>query len=371
MFYYIIAGERSGDLHASNLMKEIKLRDPQATFRFWGGEYMNAVGGELVTHYKEMSYMGFLEVLLNLDKVVTKINLCKKDITEHKPDALILVDYSGFNLKIAEFVKKQQLNTPIFYYISPKIWAWNTNRANKIKKLVDRMFVILPFEKAFYKKFDYEVDYVGNPSVDAYNQFKANPNFISDNKLSNKPIIAVLPGSRKEEVYHMLHFMVSILPAFREYQFVVAGVSNLSSNYYDAFKRDGIVTIVYEQTYDILSHAKAALVTSGTATLETALFEVPQVVCYATSGFTYLAAKLLVRVKYISLVNLIADEWIVKELVQGDFSPSNLMEELLRLTSDETYRSAILQGYKRLKNILGEANASSNTAELMMNYFKK
>jgi lipid-A-disaccharide synthase len=371
MYYYIIAGERSGDLHASNLMKEIKLRDPNATFRFWGGEYMQAVGGEMVTHYKEMSYMGFLEVLLNLDKVLSKIKLCKKDIVEHKPDVLILVDYSGFNLKIAEFVKKQGLKVPVFYYISPKVWAWNTGRANKIKVLIDRMFVILPFEKEFYKKFNYAVDYVGNPSIDAYRQFKPNPNFRKENNLGEKPIIAVLPGSRKEEVNHMLHFMISILPAFRDYQFVVAGVSNLNSDYYEAFKRDGIVAIVYEQTYDILNNAKAALVTSGTATLETALFEVPQVVCYATSTLTYMAAQVLVKVKYISLVNLIADEWIVRELLQGEFSPSNLMEELLRLTGDEKYREQIMAGYKRLKVILGDTNASANTAELMLKYLKK
>lgn len=370
MFYYIIAGERSGDLHASNLMKEILLRDSAATFRFWGGEYMQAIGGTMVTHYSEMSYMGFVEVLLNIDQVLSKISICKKDILLHKPDVLILVDYSGFNLKIASFLKKHNLNIPILYYISPKIWAWNINRAYNIKKIIDKMYVILPFEKAFYKKFDYEVDYVGNPSVDAFNQFVPNPNFIKDNNLSSKPIIAVLPGSRKEEVFHMLHFMVSILPAFREYQFVVAGVSNLSSKYYEAFSRYEIVTVVYEQTYDILKNAKAALVTSGTATLETALFEVPQVVCYATSTITYMVAQLLVKVKYISLVNLIADEKIVKELIQGEFSPNYLMKELLKLTADEAYRQQIIQGYKRLKNILGTESASANTAELMLNYLK-
>jgi lipid-A-disaccharide synthase len=331
---------------------------------------MQAVGGELVTHYNEMSYMGFWEVLINLGQIINKLNECKADIIKYKPDVLILVDYSGFNLKMASFVKEKKLNFPVFYYISPKIWAWNTSRALKIKKNVDRMFCILPFEKEFYKKYNFEIDYVGNPSLDAYNQFVPNDNFISDNKLGTKPIIAVLPGSRKIEVDHMLHYMISILPAFRDYQFVVAAVSNLDKSYYESFKRDGIVYVVYEQTYDLLNNAKAALVTSGTATLETALFEVPQVVCYATSPITYAVAQLLVKIKYISLVNLIADKEIVKELLQDKFSPNYLMKELLELTSNEAYTEQIKKDYKELKATLGNQSASKKTAELMINYLK-
>lgn len=370
MKYYIIAGERSGDLHASNLMKEICKLDSNASFRFFGGDFMQQVGGELVTHYRQMAFMGFLEVFLNLDKVWANIKRCKSDISQYQPDALILVDYSGFNLRIAKFIKKNHPQIPINFYISPKIWAWNQSRANKIKKIIDHMYVILPFEKDFYKKFDYEVDYVGNPCLDAIKQFAPNPNFLIDNKLSPKPIIAVLPGSRKNEIENMLHFMVSILPGFREYQFVVAGVNNLDSKYYEAFHRDGVVTIVYEQTYDVLSHAKAALVTSGTATLETALFKVPQVVCYSTSTITYLIIRALIKVKFISLVNLIAQKQVVKELIQDDFSPSNAMDEMKKILENQQYRSEILAGYDEIISILGNENASENTAKLIYNSLK-
>lgn len=365
MKYYIIAGERSGDLHASNLMKEILKLDSEADFRFFGGDFMQNVGGELVTHYREMAYMGFLDVFLNLDKVWANIKRCKSDIASYNPDALVLVDYSGFNLRIAKFIKKNHPQIPIHYYIAPKIWAWYQSRANKIKKIIDYMYVILPFERSFYQKFNYEVNYVGNPCVDAVKQFIPNPNFLKDNNLSEKPILAVLPGSRKGEVDHMLHFMVSILPGFRDYQFVIAGVNNLDAKYYEAFHREGVVTVVYEQTYDLLAHAKAALVTSGTATLETALFKVPQVVCYATSTISYLIIKALIKVKYISLVNLIAQNQVVKELIQDEFSPTNVMEEMKEILKNEEYRNQIIDGYDEIIHILGKENASENTAKLI------
>ncbi len=365
MNYYLIAGERSGDLHASNVMREIKKLDLNAKFRFFGGDYMQAQGGNLVLHYEEMAFMGFLEVLWNLDKVIANINLCKKDIIAQQPDSVILVDYSGFNLQIAKFLRNKAPQIKIYYYISPKIWAWNTSRANLIKKLVNKMFCILPFEKAFYKKFDFEVDYVGNPSLDEIIEFKPIANFREKNNLSEKPIIAVLPGSRKSEVEYMLHFMVSILPAFREYQFVVAGVGNLDAQYYKNFERDGIVSIVYDQTYDLLSNAKVAVVTSGTATLETALFEVPQVVCYATSLVSYTIIRALIKVKYISLVNLIAEKEVVAELIQDSFSPSNLMEELLILTQNQEVREKMIIEYKLIKQKLGNEKACENTARLI------
>jgi lipid-A-disaccharide synthase len=363
MKYYIIAGERSGDLHASHVMRELKKLDSNANFRFFGGDYMQSQGGELVLHYKAMSFMGFLEVAMNIDKVYSYINLCKKDILSFQPDCVILVDYSGFNLRIAKFIKEKSPSTKIYYYISPKIWAWNTSRAKNIKKLVDKMFCILPFEKEFYKNFDFEVEYVGNPSLDEVSEFKPDPNFREKNNLSDKPIIAILPGSRKIEVEYMLHFMVSILPAFREYQFVVAGVGNLDSKYYQNFERHDIVTVVYDQTFDLLSNSKAAVVTSGTATLETALFQVPQVVCYATSFISYAIIRSLIKVKYISLVNLIAEKEVVKELIQDDFSPNRLMHELLNITQNEEVRAKMNQDYLEMKALLGISKACENTAK--------
>lgn len=371
MKYYLIAGERSGDLHASHVMHELKKLDHEAQFRFFGGDYMSAEAGEPVLHYREMAFMGFLEVVLNIDKVWNNIKLCQKDILEYSPDGVILVDYSGFNLRIAKFLRKKAPHIKILYYISPKIWAWNTGRANKIKKLVDDMYCILPFEKAFYKKFDFEVNYVGNPSLDEVKSFTPSSDFREKNGLSNKPIIAILPGSRKAEVEYMLHFMVSILPGFRDYQFVVAGVTNLDAKYYENFRREGVVSIVFDQTYDLLSHSEAAVVTSGTATLETALFEVPQVVCYATSFVTYAIIRALIKVNYISLPNLIAGREIVKELIQDEFSPPNLMEELKRITQNIEERNKIIEDYKKMKALLGDEKASENTAKLIYKKLKQ
>lgn len=365
MKYYIIAGERSGDMHAANLIKSLKEKDAQAQIRCWGGELSAAAGGELAMNYKELAFMGFLEVIANLNTIRKAFKFCKEDIVTYKPDAVILVDYAGFNLRVAAFTKKQGIRT--YYYISPKIWAWNQSRANKIKKLVDKMFVILPFEKDFYKKFDYEVDYVGNPVNDAIKVFHPNPNFRKDNGLDERPIIAVLPGSRKQEVEQMLHYMVSIVPGFGQYQFVVAAVPNLPSNYYEQFRRN-IVTIVYDQTYDILAQAQGALVTSGTATLETALFNVPQVVCYKGSFITYAIARTLIKVKYISLVNLIADKEVVKELIQDEFTPTNLMTQLRLILEDKAFREKQLKEYADIQKSIGNAGASEKTANLIIKY---
>jgi lipid-A-disaccharide synthase len=368
MRYYIIAGERSGDLHASNLIKAIKKEDAKAEVRGIGGELLATQGAQLLFDYQQISFMGFLEVFSNLSNIKKAMKICKDDILAYKPDVLILVDFAGFNLRIAKFAKENNLK--VFYYISPKIWAWNQSRAYKIKALVDRMFVILPFEKEFYKKFDYEVDYVGNPLYDAIANFKKNDSFRKENGLNEKPIIAILPGSRKQEVESMLHYMVSIIPAFKEYQFVIAAVTNLPKTFYEPFQKQGI-KIVYDQTYDLLTHAHVAAVTSGTATLETALFEVPQVVCYRTSTITYSIAKWLIKVKYISLVNLIADKEVVKELIQKDFVPTNLSKELKKLVEVGEFRTNQLEEYKRIKSILGSQGASEKTAQLMMKYLNE
>lgn len=367
MKYYIIAGERSGDLHASHLMKEILKIDNQAQFRFFGGDKMKHVGGELVTHYKEMAYMGFLEVILNLDKVWENIRRCKQDIADYQPDKLILVDYSGFNLRIAKYVSQNLPSVEIHYYILPKIWAWYQSRAKQLHKYIHKMYAILPFEKPFFEKYGCKVEFVGNPCVDAVVAHQKNTNFLKDNNLSNKPIIAILPGSRKSEIEYMLHFMVSILPGFREYQFVVAGVDNLDKTYYEAFNREGIVTVIYEQTYDLILHSKVAIVTSGTATLETALLKTPQVVCYATSALSFWIIRLMIKVKYISLVNLIADKKVVKELIQDDFNPTNVMNEIREILENENYRNSILVGYQEVIEILGNTFASENTAKLITN----
>jgi lipid-A-disaccharide synthase len=368
MKYFIIAGERSGDLHASNLIRALKQNDREADVLCWGGDYMKKAGGRLVKHYNNISFMGFAEVLTNAGKIFKAFKDCKADILNFKPDVVILVDFAGFNLRIAKFAKQNGLK--VFYYISPKVWAWNQSRAYKIKEVVDRMFVIMPFEKKFYEKFDYEVDYVGNPLNDAISAYVKNPEFKKENNFDNKHIIAVLPGSRKQEVKTMLQLMVSILDFFPDHRFVVAGVSNLPQSYYETFKKEGRVDIVYDQTYDVLSNATAALVTSGTATLETALFEIPQVVCYKASAITYLIAKSLIKVKYISLVNLIANKELVRELIQNDLNTLNIKRELDKIISDKENRNLMLKGYKDLKVLLGEKGASEKTAELMFKYLK-
>ncbi|MCC2547197.1 lipid-A-disaccharide synthase [Hymenobacter sp. BT175] len=370
MKYYLIAGERSGDLHASHLMRELRQQDPAAEFRFWGGDFMQAQGGELVRHYQEMSIMGFWEAATSVLKFRGYLRECERDMVAYKPDVVILVDYAGFNMRVAAFAK--QLGIKVFYYISPKIWAWNQSRVHKIKAVVDRMFVILPFESEFYGKFDYKVDYIGNPTVDAVAEHVPTNDFRERNQIPlDKPIIAVLPGSRKQEIEEILYVMLSILPPFLNYQFVIAAVGNLDPGYYRNFQRGQNISIVFDQTYDLLHHADVAMVTSGTATLETALLDVPQVVCYRTSAVSYAIGKAVIKVPFISLVNLIAGREVVKELIQGEFTARNLVQELKKLTEDPAYISHQKAGYAELREKLGRHNAARKAAELMVGYLKK
>jgi lipid-A-disaccharide synthase len=369
MKYYLIAGERSGDTHAAHLLHELKKQDAAADFRYWGGDLMQAEGGQLVHHYRELAVMGFWETATSILKFRGYLKECQRDILEYKPDVLILVDYGGFNLRMAAWAKAH--GVPVFYYISPKIWAWNQSRVEKIKAHVDRMFVILPFEEEFYQRFEYKVDYIGNPTADQVADFVPNPGFEAQHGLDpKKPIIAVLPGSRKQEIEEMLHEMLAVLPAFQEYQFVVAGVSNLDRTYYQHFERNGI-KLVFDQAFDLLSRASAALVTSGTATLETALFGVPQVVCYRTSAVTYQVSKALIKVPYISLVNLIMGREVVQEFIQSKFTARNLLDELKRLLTDQDYIARQKAGYAELRAKLGQHNAARQTATLMVKYLRK
>ena len=365
MKYYIISGERSGDLHASNLVKAISREDTKALFRGTGGEYSQKAGVELYKNYKDIAFMGFFEVAINLRTISRIFREVQLDLLKYKPDVLILVDFGGFNMRMARFAKEN--NIKVFYYISPKIWAWNQKRAFKIKALVDRMFVIMPFEKDFYQKYDYKVDYVGNPVNDAVSSHQSNPSFLQENHIPDKPLIAILAGSRKQEVTVMLETMVNIVPQFPEHHFVIAAVSNLPKEYYEKYKSKNI-SVVYDQTYDLLVQAKAAVVTSGTATLETALFEVPQVVCYKTHPVTFFIGKLLVKIKFFSLPNLIADKEVVKELLQDQFTVETVSAELKELIKEGPHRENVLSGYKFIKEILGIENTSAKTASLMTKY---
>ncbi|MDJ0367728.1 lipid-A-disaccharide synthase [Hymenobacter sp. H14-R3] len=369
MKYYFIAGERSGDTHAAHLLRELNAQDPAADFRFWGGDQMAAEGGHLVRHYRELAVMGFWETATSLLKFRGYLRECQADILAYQPDVLVLIDYGGFNLRMAAWAKAQGIR--VFYYISPKVWAWNQSRVEKIKLLVDKMFVILPFEEEFYQRFNYKVDYVGNPTADEVASFEPNPDFMTQYGLDpDRQIIAVLPGSRKQEIEEMLHEMLAVLPAFQEYQFVVAGVSNLDRSYYQHFERNGI-KIVVDQAFDLLSRSSAALVTSGTATLETALFNVPQVVCYRTSGLTYVISKALIKVPYISLVNLVVGHTVVEEYIQGNFTARNLLDELKRLLTDESYIAKQREGYAELRQKLGQQRAARQTASLMLTYLRE
>lgn len=373
MRYYIISGEASGDLHGSNLMKELKALDSDAQFRCWGGDLMKEQGGELVKHYRDLAFMGFTEVLMNIRTILRNIDLCKKDIQQWKPDVVILIDYPGFNLRIAEFAKQEGFK--VFYYISPQIWAWKQSRVHKIKRVVDHMFVILPFEADFYQRFDYKVDFVGHPLLDAIadrNTHKPSfDDFIKKHGLQNKPIVAVLPGSRKQEINSMLPVMLNIRQDFKDHQFVVAGAPSQSKEYYAQFLEGTGVSIIYNETYSLLQQADAAVVTSGTATLETALFGVPEVVCYKGGYISYHIAKRLVKVKYISLVNLIMDREVVKELIQHEFNEAALSEELNRLINDKQYHGKMLEDIAELQRKLGGKGASRKTAEHMLEYLRK
>lgn len=367
MKYYIIAGEASGDLHASNLMKHIKMYDTHAYFRFWGGDKMQQQGQELVKHYRDLAFMGFSEVAMNLRTILRNIRFCKEDLIHFKPDVLILIDYPGFNLRIAEYAHKAGMR--VFYYISPQVWAWKQNRVKKIRSFVERMFVILPFEQEFYATYNYPVDFVGHPLLDALEDDIHPPErieFITKNKLTNKPIVALLPGSRRQEIAKMLNVMLTIINQFPDYQFVIAGMSSVSATFYEKIAAGYQVSIIIDQTYALLSHSKAALVTSGTATLETALMEVPEVVCYKGSGISYQIAKRLVKVEYISLVNLIMKQEISKELIQSDLNRKNLATELDKILHNKDARNKMLTDYKTLKDKLGGKGASDEAARLMV-----
>lgn len=370
MKYYIIAGEASGDLHASNLMKEILREDPLADFRFWGGDCMQAVGGVLVKHYRDLAFMGFVEVLMNLPTIIKNLNFCKKDIKLYQPDCVVFVDYPGFNLPIAKWAKKHGFAT--HYYISPQIWAWKENRIRSIKQCVDAMYVILPFEKDFYeKKHLFPVHFVGHPLLDAIDGREVidKDSFLKDNGLDNRPIIALLPGSRKQEITKMLEIMLSVVSFYIDYQFVIAGAPSIEFEFYQKFIRKENVHFVSGKTYDLLSVAEAALVTSGTATLETALLNVPEVVCYKGSQISYEIAKRIIKLKYISLVNLIMDKPVVCELIQNDFNTENLNKELRKILNKEN-QLKIRQDYEALRLKLGGVGASLRTAQLIVQSLK-
>ncbi len=367
MKYYIIAGEASGDLHGSNLIKALKIEDPQTTIRCWGGDLMEQAGGTLAKHYKEMAFMGFLEVLLNLNTITKNIAFCKKDIQQFKPDVIIFIDFSGFNLRIAKWAKEKGYKTN--YYISPQIWASRENRIEKIKRDIDAMYVILPFEKEFYEqKHGFPVHFVGHPLIDAIeSRHKTDePTFRHENKLSEtKPIIALLPGSRKQEVQKMLHIMLSVIDDFQDYEFVIAGAPSLDKAFYAPFLDHPNVSFVSNKTYDLLSHSYAAMVTSGTATLETALFKVPQVVCYKANWISYHIAKRIVTLEYISLVNLIMGKEVVKELIQDDLNTKNLKSELAKIILGPS-RALQIEEYLELEKKLGGRGASKKAANLIV-----
>jgi lipid-A-disaccharide synthase len=374
MKYYIIAGEASGDLHGANLIKALKKKDPSAHFRCWGGDLMNREGGEVVKHYKDLAFMGFVEVLINLRTILKNISFCKEDIKKYQPDAVIFIDYPGFNLRIAEFVKSLKIKT--FYYISPQIWAWKQNRVHKIKKTVDRMFVILPFEKEFYERFDYPVDYVGHPLLDAIDKRdtseERNKELRKEMGLSEKEIVLLLPGSRKQEVESMLPIMLEQIENFPDYEFVIGAAPSYDLNYFDKYQqRYPSLKVVANRTYDLLQLSKAAMVTSGTATLETALFNVPEVVCYKGSFISYHIAKRVIKVKYISLVNLIMDQEIVKELIQQELNKKLLKTELGKLLHDDEYRAQMHANFEKLHHKLGGGGASGRTAELIVESMNK
>lgn len=369
MRYYIVAGERSGDLHGSNLVKAIRKRDLQAIFQGFGGDLMEASGAKLSVHYRDMAFMGFISLATSLFKIFKYIKFCKNDILEFKPDAIILIDYGGFNLKIAQFAHAQGLK--VLYYIPPKVWAWYQSRAWKLKACVDKMFVILPFEKAFFKKYDFDVDYVGNPVLDAIKEFQAVPDFILKHRLDSKrKIVALLPGSRKIELNKIVPLMAEIADSNKDVQFVVAAVKTLPSDLYTALKEKSNVKFVEEETYDLLTVAHAAIVTSGTATLETGIFKVPQVVVYKTNFLEYSIANFLVQVEFISLVNLIAGKEVIREMIQTKATPKLVDAELKKLLHDADYVSAMKREYENVYSILDTGSASENTARLITEYLE-
>ena len=369
MKYYVIAGEASGDLHGSNLLKAIRERDPEADFRCWGGDRMLAQGATLVKHYRDLAFMGFLEVLLNLRTILGNLKLCKDDILDYKPDTLILIDYPGFNMRIAKWARENNIH--VIYYISPQIWAWKQNRVHALKRDVNRMICILPFEKDFYAGFDMEVDYVGHPLLD---EIEKSSGFDRTERLDDleleegRPILCLLPGSRKQEISTLLPVMMKAAKQFPDHQVALAMAPSQDESFYRKAADLGSVKLVRAKTYDLLEVADLAMVTSGTATLETALFRVPQVVCYKGNWLSYMIARRLVKVKYISLVNLIMDRLLVTELIQGQFTTRLLVKELKKL---EDNRPAVQKDYDELRKVLGGGGASGRAADLVMKELAK
>lgn len=361
---YIVAGEASGDLHGSNVMKEIYRLAPDTDIRFWGGDKMQAVGGTMAKHIRELAFMGFVEVLMNLRTILRNIKLCKKDIEAFAPDALLLIDYPGFNMRIAEWAK--QNNIKVYYYISPTVWAWKEKRVESIRRDVFRLFVILPFEQPFYAKHHYEVEYVGHPLLDAIDQYNAQPVEPLTISEDPRPIIAMLPGSRTQELKTKLPVMLTLVDAFPQYRFVIAGAPNMTPDIYRQLIGNKGVEVVFGQTYALLQQSEAAVVTSGTATLEAGLFEVPQVVCYIGNPISYAIAKRLVNVKYISLINLILDREVVTELIQGDCTPERLKKELGLIVRGGAKRESIEAGYAEIKAMLGLGGASEKVAQSLL-----
>lgn len=366
MRYYLVAGEASGDLHGSNLMKALKARDANAEFRYFGGDLMQAEGGELVKHYADMAFMGFLEVALNLRTILNNMKACKQDILAYKPDVLVLIDFPGFNLKIADFAKANGIL--VCYYISPKVWAWNQKRVFKIKQVVDHMFCILPFEVDFYKGWGMQVDYVGNPLLDAISAFNPDKDFISNNKLTKKPIVALLPGSRKQEINYLLPTMIAVADKFPDYQFVIAGAPSFKVDFYEQYMQGSTIPVLFNSTYDLLKNARAAIVASGTATLETALFHVPQVLVYKGHPISIGIARAVIKIRFIGLVNLIMDRLVIKELIQADYNTQSAFDELNLLLNDAIYRESMLKNYNELDERMGAPGASAKTAGLIIDY---
>ncbi len=365
MKYYIIAGEASGDLHASNLMKAIRVKDGDAVFRCWGGDLMQDAGGEIVKHYRDLAFMGFAEVVCNLRTIAGNLSFCRKDISRWKPDVLILADYPGFNLRIAKFASLAGFR--VVYYISPQVWAWKKSRVFKIKKYVDLMLVILPFEQAFYAKYDYPVTYVGHPLLDVIlppgREDQAKP-------VDSGPMVALLPGSRKQEIERILPIMLSVVPSYPGYRFVIAGAPGISPGFYARFTAQSGAGLQFGQTYELLRNARAALVTSGTASLETALFMVPQVICYKGSRLSFAIARRIVKVPFIGLPNLIMQRKIVEELIQDDLHAARLKEALDPLLQEGGGRQGIIDNYAQLRSLLGGPGASERAATKIMDLFK-
>lgn len=376
MKYFIIAGEASGDLHGANLMHELKQLDKDAEFKFLGGDLMLAQGGTMVKHYREMAFMGIVAVLANLRTVLRNMDECKQSLSDYQPDVLILIDYPGFNLRIAQFAK-ENFSYPVYYYISPKIWVWKEYRIKSIKKYIDKMFTILPFETEYYKKHNYPVHYVGNPSVDSVafrtHKDESFDSFTSRNKLSQKPIIALLAGSRRQEIKGCLPKMISMAKYYPDYQFIVAAAPGIDAGFYENLIHGSDVKTIYGETYDLLQQSYAAVVNSGTATLEAGLFKVPQVVVYQLAGwiFTNMLKPIILKVKYVALVNLIADKELAKELLGAFFTKKSLRRELDKIINDQAYRETQIKGYEQVIKKLGEPGAAKHTAEKMWGFLRK